>query len=57
MKKFAVQTKADQQPVRVDASTLEKAREIAEGFFGSIYDVYQLFDWVQSPAMLTEPTN
>lgn len=54
IKKFAVQTTPTQQPIRVDATTLEKAREIAEGFFGSIHDAYQLFDWVQSPAMLAE---
>lgn len=54
MKKFAVQVTPSTQPIRVDASSIEKAREIAEGFFGSIHDVYALFDWVQSPAMLSE---
>lgn len=54
LKKFAVQTHPAQQPIRVDATTIEKAREIAECFFGSIHDVYQIFDWVQSPAMLAE---
>ena len=53
-KKFAVQIKPDCQPIRVDASSIEKAREIAERVFGSIHDIYQLFDWVQSPAMLSE---
>jgi hypothetical protein len=54
MKKFAVQIHPAQQPIRVDASTIEKAREIAQDFFGSIHDAYPLFDWVQSPAMLSE---
>ncbi|MGB4497221.1 MAG: hypothetical protein WBI40_00860 [Methylococcaceae bacterium] len=54
MKKFAVQIHPAQQPIRVDASTIEKAREITQDFFGSIHDAYQLFDWVQSPAMLSE---
>ena len=53
-KKFAVQTNPAQQPIRVDASSIEKAREIAEDFFGTIHDAYQLFDWVESPAMLSE---
>lgn len=54
LQKFAVQIHPAQQPIRVDASTIEKACEIARDFFGSIHDVYQLFDWVQSPAMLSE---
>ena len=54
LNKFAVQTNPAQQPIRVDATTIEKAREIAEGFFGSIHDVYALFDWVESPAMFSE---
>lgn len=54
MKKFAVQIHPAQQPIRVDASTIEKAREIAERVFDSIYEIYPLFDWVQSPAMFSE---
>lgn len=54
LKKFAVQTNPAQQPIRVDASSIEKARNIAESFFGSIHDAYPLFDWVKSPAMLSE---
>ncbi len=54
MKKFAVQVTPSQQPIRVDATSIKKAREIAEDFFGSIHDVYELFNWVQSPAMLSE---
>ena len=54
MKKFAVQIKPAQQPIRVDASSSEKAREIAERVFDSVHTVYQLFDWVESPAMFVE---
>lgn len=55
MKKFLVQTKSGEQPdIRIDASSIEKAREIAERVFGSIIDIYQLKDFVESPAMFVE---
>jgi|LakMenE18May11ns_1017448.scaffolds.fasta_scaffold6736985_1 hypothetical protein len=54
LKKFAVQIKPDQQPVRIDASTIDKAMDIAESVYGDFYDAYQLHDTVISPAMFSE---
>ena len=54
LKKFAVQLKPDQQPIRFDASTINKAMDMAEEIFGDFYDVYPLFDSVKSPALYSE---
>jgi len=54
LKKFAVQLKEDQQPIRFDATSIEKAMDMAEEIFGDFHDVYQLFDSVRSPALYSE---
>jgi hypothetical protein len=54
LKKFAVQIKPDQQPVRIDATTIEKAMDIAEEVFGDFHDAYPLFDTVTSIAAYSE---
>jgi len=54
LKKFAVQLKPDQQPVRIDATSIDKAMDIAEEVYGDFYDAYPLLDSVTSPALHSE---